>query len=126
MRIHISRDWLRSLLSMRLTRSLLSQHLVKSICCTGGAMRLNVFEGARCIALLVGLSAIGASSAFAQQGWSFGVGERTCGEAMQQIERGGQVTEAIYREWILGYISGMNTAAMLAMNRDSLVGKGTT
>jgi hypothetical protein len=55
--------------------------------------------------------------------WTWGPTD-TCGEAMQNIERYGQLWEKHYLQWILGYLSGLNAGIAQQAKKDALIGKG--
>src|SRR5262245_18469029 len=54
----------------------------------------------------------------------FAWGTKTCGEAIQAIERGGQIWETHYVQFVLGYLSGYNDAALTLTRNDALTGQG--
>ncbi len=53
-------------------------------------------------------------------------GGQTCGEAMQNIERRGQSAETHYVQFVLGYLSGYNSAALEFTKKDALTGEGVS
>ncbi len=55
-----------------------------------------------------------------------GLGNNTCGEAMQQIARLGQSSETGYGDWLGGIITGYSTATSDARQVDTIVGFGTS
>lgn len=74
---------------------------------------------------MVGLILAACSSiAFAQGMAVHGLGNSTCGEAMQQIARSGRDQEMAYADWLGGYITGYNVALFDGGKSESVVGRG--
>lgn len=71
-------------------------------------------------ALLVSCS----STALAQAVAVHGLGNKTCGEAMQEITRYGQAQEAAYADWLGGYLTGYNVAVSDLRKTEAAAGAG--
>lgn len=75
--------------------------------------------------IFLGLFLLSFSSiAIAQNISIHGLGNNTCGEAMQQIARTGRSSETGYADWLGGFITGYNTATSDARKVDTIVGFG--
>lgn len=75
--------------------------------------------------LLLALVFVGCSSMAAAQKFVFqGLGNYTCGEAMQQISGGSLEAEKRYTDWVGGFISGYNSAIVQTQKVDAMVGHG--
>lgn len=75
--------------------------------------------------LLLGLVFLGCSSIAVAQSFSIqGLGNNTCGEAMQNISRMGSAAETEYADWVGGFITGSSYAFSVTKNVDVIVGVG--
>ena len=75
--------------------------------------------------ILLGLFLLTLSSiATAQKVSIHGLGNNTCGEAMQQIARVGLSAETGYADWPGGFINGYSAATSDARKVDTIVGFG--